>query len=82
VLPDEASGQGSGTLATKLSRCKEGMARVFAIMVQGFVGITSVAVQGLSEPGICHGTGYLLGALAQCRGTIYLEARKLSRCRI
>jgi len=26
VLPDAASGQGPGTLATKLSRCKEGMA--------------------------------------------------------
>ena len=26
VLPDEASGQGPGTLARKLSRCKEGMA--------------------------------------------------------
>jgi hypothetical protein len=26
VLPDEASGQGPGTLASKLSRCKEGMA--------------------------------------------------------
>ena len=26
VLPDAASGQGPGTLARKLSRCKEGMA--------------------------------------------------------
>ena len=26
VLPDEASGKGPGTLARKLSRCKEGMA--------------------------------------------------------
>ena len=26
VLPDEASGQGPDTLATNLSRCKEGMA--------------------------------------------------------
>ena len=26
MLPDEASGQGPGTLARKLSRCKEGMA--------------------------------------------------------
>ena len=26
VLPDAASGQGPGSLATKLSRCKEGMA--------------------------------------------------------
>ena len=26
VLPDDSTGQGPGTLATKLSRCKEGMA--------------------------------------------------------
>ena len=26
VLPDASTGQGPGTLATKLSRCKEGMA--------------------------------------------------------
>jgi len=50
VLPDDSTGQGPGTLAAKLSRRKEGMARVFAIKVQGFVCITSVAVQGLSEP--------------------------------
>jgi hypothetical protein len=34
VLPDDSTGQGFGTLAENLSRCKEGMARVFAIMVQ------------------------------------------------
>jgi hypothetical protein len=34
VLPDAASGNCPGTLARKLSRCKEGMARVFAVMVQ------------------------------------------------
>ena len=34
VLPDDSTGQGPSTLATKLSRCKEGMARVFAVMVQ------------------------------------------------
>jgi hypothetical protein len=44
VLPDDSTGQGPGTLAEKLSRCKEGMpcpdersetgARVFAIQVQ------------------------------------------------
>jgi hypothetical protein len=27
VLPDASTGQGPGTLASKLSRCKEGMAR-------------------------------------------------------
>ena len=41
VLPDEASGQGPGTLDRKLSRCKKGMARVFAVQVQIIVNITS-----------------------------------------
>ena len=45
VLPDAASGQSLGTLAGKLSRCKEGMARVFAIRVQILLSITRVAVQ-------------------------------------
>ena len=35
-----------GTLAVKLSRCQEGMARVFAVRVQILLSITSVAVQG------------------------------------
>ena len=34
VLPDDSTGQSPGTLASKLSRCKEGMARVFDVMVQ------------------------------------------------
>jgi len=34
VLPDASIGQGPGTLATKLSRCEEGMARVFVVRVQ------------------------------------------------
>ena len=45
VLPDESAGQGPGTLARKLSRCKEGMARVFAVMVQILFSMTRVAVQ-------------------------------------
>jgi len=44
VLPDEASGQCPKTLGRILSRCKEGMARVFAVMVQ---------MPGLDE---CRGT--------------------------
>ena len=52
VLPDDSTGQGPGTLARKLSRCKEGMARVFAVRVQILLSITRVAVQGLSEPQI------------------------------
>ena len=50
VLPDAASGQGPGTLAANLSRCKEGMARVFAIMVQILLRAGVIAVQSLSEP--------------------------------
>jgi hypothetical protein len=55
---------------------------VFAIRVQILLSITRVAVQVLSEPGNCHGTGLSLGALVQCRGTSLIGARKLSRCRI
>jgi hypothetical protein len=43
-----------GTLARKLSRCKEGMARVFAVMVQVLLSTTRVAVEVFSEPVICH----------------------------
>ena len=82
VLPDDSTGQGPGTLARKLSRCKEGMARVFAVRVQILLSITRVAVQVESEPGNYRGTECLLGALAQCRGTICLGDKKLSRCRI
>jgi hypothetical protein len=45
VLLDDSTGQGPGTLAANLSRCKEGMARVFAVMVQILLSITRVAVQ-------------------------------------
>ena len=45
VLPDDSTGQSPGTLARKLSRCKEGMARVFADQVQILLSITRVAVQ-------------------------------------
>ena len=47
VLPDDSTEQGPGSLAIKLSRCKEGMARVFAVRVQILLSITSVAVQVL-----------------------------------
>jgi hypothetical protein len=45
VLPDAASELNPGTLARKLSRCKEGMARVFAVQVQILLSIKRVAVQ-------------------------------------
>jgi len=59
-----------------------GYGAVFAVRVQVLLSITRVAVQFLSEPENCQGTGYLLGALAQRRGTGCLAARNLSRCRI
>jgi hypothetical protein len=49
VLPDDSTGQSPGTLASKLSRCKEGMARVFAVIVQILLSITRVAV----HDGLC-----------------------------
>ena len=45
VLPDASTGQSPGTLARKLSRCKEGMARVFAVMVQILLRTGAIAVQ-------------------------------------
>jgi hypothetical protein len=49
VLPDEASGQGPGTPSTrghKAVTVQGGYGALFAIRVQSFVSITSVAVQG------------------------------------
>ena len=48
VLVPRASG------AEKLSRCKEGLARVFAVMVQIFLSAGAVAVQIGSEPRTYH----------------------------
>jgi len=59
-----------------------GYGALFAVRVQSFVSITRVAVQVWSEPMNCHSTESLLRVQAQCRGTNYLGARKLSRCRI
>ena len=55
---------------------------VFANPGTSFVEAGRVAVQVLSEPVNCHGAEYLLGALAQCRGTSLIGARNLSRYRI
>ncbi len=63
MLPDEASGQGPGTLGTNLSRCEEGMARVFAVQVQCLLHAGAVQVQGLSEPRIYPRLQILLRAL-------------------
>jgi hypothetical protein len=55
---------------------------VFANPGTSFIEAGSVAVQVLSKPVYCQGTECFLGALAQCRGTSLIGARKLSRCRI
>jgi hypothetical protein len=55
---------------------------VFANPGTSFAEAGRVAVQVLSKPVFCHGTECLLGAIAQCRGTSLIGARKLSRCRI
>jgi len=45
VLPDASTGHDPDTLARKLSRCKEGMARVFAVMVQVLLRAGAIAVR-------------------------------------
>jgi len=66
----------------KIVTVQGGYGALFAVQVQVLLSITRVAVQVWSEPENYHGTEFLLRALAQCRGTNYLEARNLSRCRI
>jgi len=85
VLPDAASGQSPDTprqRGQKTVTVQGGYGALFAVQVQILLSITRVAVQVLSEPENYHGTEFLLRALAQCRGTNCLGARKLSRCRI
>jgi hypothetical protein len=73
VLVPRASG------ADKLSRCKEGLARVFAVMVQIFLSFGAIAVQVRSELRNYPLLQSWLRVLVQCRGTKLIEARKLSR---
>jgi hypothetical protein len=81
-VTQRSNGQNPGTLAGKLSRCKESMARVFAIMVQILLRAGAIVVQIRSEPKIYPWLQSWWRVLAQCRGTSCLEARNLSRCRI
>jgi hypothetical protein len=64
---------GAGT-ATKLSRCKEGMARVFAVRVHE---TGRVAVQFVSEPKNCQGTENLIAGKCACLDTTAIT--KLSK---
>ena len=43
--PTQASGHYPGTLGINLSRCKEGMARVFAVQVQILLNAGAIQVQ-------------------------------------
>jgi hypothetical protein len=67
MLPDASTGLSPGTLARKLARCKEGRARVFAVLVQILLSITRVAVQTVSESENCQGAGFKLRADALVR---------------
>jgi hypothetical protein len=58
------------------------MARVFAVMVQILLRAGANAVQVWAEPQIYPRLQIWWHALVQCRGTSYLEARYLSRCKI
>ena len=74
VIVPRASG------ATKLSRCKEGMARVFAIRVQGFLSFTSIAVQAMWLQRSCQGvTNVTKVQWRSDRGTGFNGAGHLSR---
>ena len=59
VMVPRASG------ARNLSRCKEGMARVFAVMIQILLSITSVAVQVILRMGNYPGIVILLTVVAR-----------------
>jgi len=59
-----------------------GYGALFAVRVQILLSITRVAVQGWTEPRIYPRLQSWWRALAQCRGTNCLGARKLSRYRI
>jgi len=73
---------GSRYFSQKAVTVQGGYGVVFANPGTSFIEAGRVAVQVLSKPGNCLGTGFLLGAIAQCRGTSCLGARRLSRCRI
>jgi hypothetical protein len=95
VLPDEASGQSPGTLASFARRNDFSREGGKAVTVQGGYG-TCFCNHGTNfiEHWQCRGTSlisgrklvtvllFLLTALAQCRGTNWIGARILSRYRI
>jgi hypothetical protein len=67
VLPDDSTGQGPGTLAAKLSRCKEGMARVFAVMAGANLVIRVSRYNFTKWSSLSPGIGCCKWALARSR---------------
>lgn len=64
MLPDASSGQNPGTLAASLSRCKEGMASVFAVRVHTFQGL-QVSPKLIDAVNLSPGTELVLGIAAR-----------------
>jgi len=84
VLPDASTGQGPGTPSTRGQKAvtvQGGYGALFAVMVQILLSFTRVAVQVLSELRVYPRLQSWWRALAQCRDTMLIGARKLSRCR-
>ena len=81
--PTTASGQGPGTLARKLSRCKEGMARVFASPGTNFIEHYACRGTSLIEAGkLSRLQNVCWGHWRSVAVQVCLGARKLSRYRI
>ena len=70
---------GSWYFSQKAVTVQGGYGALFAVQVQILLSITRVAVQVRTEPVTYHGAEFKLRALAQCRGTKLIGARKLSR---
>jgi hypothetical protein len=67
VTPCKQWGKTTCNLATNLSRCKQGMAHVFAVMIQILLSITSVTIQAVYKPSIYQGSGIKLSADTRIR---------------
>ena len=67
MLPDGSTGHCPDTLAMKLSRCKEGMARVFAVMAEVSLVIRVSRYKFTKWPSLCPGIGCCKWAMARSR---------------
>jgi len=73
---------GSWYFSQKAVTVQGGYGALFAVQLQILLSITRVAVQVRSEPRTYHRSQSWWRALAQCRGTNYLEGGNLSWYRI